>query len=42
LTREKGAAPTAAVRDTAGTLGRLYGARTTPQYAIIDPEGVPR
>jgi hypothetical protein len=39
LTREKGAAPTAAVRDTAGTLGRLYGARTTPQYAIIDPQG---
>jgi hypothetical protein len=42
LTREKGAAPTAVVRDTAGTLGRLYGARTTPQYAIIDPEGVLR
>ena len=42
MTREKGAAPTAAVRDTAGTLGRLYGARTTPQYAIIDPEGVLR
>jgi hypothetical protein len=37
LTREKGAAPTAAV-----TLGRLYGARTTPQYAIIDPDGVLR
>ena len=42
LTREKGAAPTAVIRDTAGTLGRLYGARTTPQYAIIDPEGVLR
>ncbi|HYH80046.1 MAG TPA: redoxin domain-containing protein [Longimicrobium sp.] len=41
-TREKGAAPTAAVRDTAGTLGRLYGARNTPQYAIIDPQGVLR
>ena len=40
LTREKGAAPTAVVRDTAGTLGRLYGARNTPQYAIIDPQGV--
>lgn len=39
---EKGAAPTALVRDTAGTLGRLYGARTTPQYAIIDPQGVLR
>jgi hypothetical protein len=42
LTRDKGAAPAAVVRDTAGTLGRLYGARTTPQYAIIDPQGVLR
>ena len=42
LTREKGAAPSAVVRDTAGTLGRLYGARTTPQYAIIDPQGILR
>jgi hypothetical protein len=40
--REKGAAPTAIIRDTAGVLGRLYGARNTPQYAIIDPEGVLR
>jgi hypothetical protein len=42
LTRDKGAAPTAVIRDTAGTLGRLYGARTTPQYAIIDPQGMLR
>ena len=42
LTREKGASPTAVIRDTAGVVGRLYGARTTPQYAIIDPEGVLR
>ena len=42
LTRDKGAAPTAVVRDTAGALGRLYGARNTPQYAIIDPQGVLR
>jgi hypothetical protein len=42
LTEEKGAAPTAVVRDTAGALGRLYGARNTPQYAIIDPQGVLR
>lgn len=42
LTREKGAAPAAVIRDTAGTLGRLYGARNTPQYAIIDPQGVLR
>ena len=42
LTREKGAAPTAVIRDTAGVLGRLYGARNTPQYAIIDAQGVLR
>lgn len=41
-TRKKGAAPTAVIRDTAGALGRLYGARNTPQYAIIDPQGVLR
>ncbi|HEX6040793.1 redoxin domain-containing protein [Longimicrobium sp.] len=41
-TRDKGAAPTAVIRDTAGALGRLYGARNTPQYAIIDPQGVLR
>ena len=40
--KDKGAAPTGLIRDTAGTLGRLYGARTTPQYAIIDPQGVLR
>ena len=42
LTREYGAAPAAVIRDTAGTLGRLYGARNTPQYAIIDAQGVLR
>src|SRR5688572_17250985 len=42
LTQEKGAAPVAVIRDTTGTLGRLYGARNTPQYAIIDPQGVLR
>ena len=42
LTREKGASPTAVIRDTVGTLGRLYAARNTPQYAIIDPQGVLR
>jgi hypothetical protein len=42
VAREKGAAPDAIVRDTAGTLGRLYGARNTPQYMIIDPQGVLR
>jgi peroxiredoxin len=42
LTAEKGATPNAVIRDTAGTLGHLYGARNTPQYAIIDPAGVLR
>ena len=42
LTQEKGAAAAGVIRDTAGTLGRLYGARNTPQYAIIDPQGVLR
>lgn len=42
MARDKGAAPTAIVRDTAGVLGRLYGARNTPQYAIVDPQGVLR
>ena len=42
MARKKGAAPTAIIRDTAGVLGRLYGARNTPQYEIIDPQGVLR
>ena len=42
MMRERGAAPAAVIRDTAGTLGRLYGARNTPQYSIIDPQGVLR
>jgi alkyl hydroperoxide reductase subunit AhpC len=42
MARDKGAAPTAIIRDTAGVLGRQYGARNTPQYAIIDPRGVLR
>src|SRR5688572_28592399 len=40
--QDKGASPTAIIRDTAGVLGRLYGARNTPQYAIVDPQGVLR
>jgi alkyl hydroperoxide reductase subunit AhpC len=35
-------ASTAIVRDTAGTLGHLYGARNTPQLFVIDPKGVLR
>lgn len=40
--KDKGATPTAIIRDTAGVLGKLYGARNTPQYAIVDPDGVLR
>jgi peroxiredoxin len=33
------AAPTAAILDPSGTIGRLYGAKTTPHMFVIDPEG---
>lgn len=33
------AAPTAALLDPTGTIGRLYGAKTTPHIFIIDPTG---
>ncbi len=33
------AAPTAALLDPTGAIGRLYGARTTPHIFIIDPTG---
>ena len=39
---ERKAASSFVVRDTAGTLGRLYGARTTPHLYVIDPQGVLR
>jgi peroxiredoxin len=39
---EKQAAPSFVVRDTAGVLGRMYGARNTPQLFAIDPQGVLR
>jgi alkyl hydroperoxide reductase subunit AhpC len=39
LVKEKGAAPTAYVVDTAGAIGRAYGARSTPHMFIIDPKG---
>ena len=39
---EKKAASSFVVRDTAGTLGRLYAARTTPHLYVIDPQGVLR
>ncbi len=40
LTEEKEAAPTAVLIDEEGEVGQRYGARTTPQMVVIDPEGV--
>ena len=39
LTRQKRAAPTAVLLDHDGTVGHLYGARTTPHVFLIDPAG---
>jgi hypothetical protein len=39
LTKERGAAPSAVLLDPQGTLGRLYGAKTTPHMYVIDPQG---
>ncbi len=39
LQREKNAAPAAYLIDAAGTVGRAYGAQTTPHMFIINPEG---
>jgi peroxiredoxin len=33
------AAPTAAILDASGTIGRLYDAKTTPHIFVIDPAG---
>jgi hypothetical protein len=38
--RRMKAAPTAALLDPTGDLGHLYGAKTTPQMFIINPDGV--
>jgi len=37
--REMKAAPTAAILDPTGTIGRLYSAKTTPDMFVIDPQG---
>ena len=37
---KSGAAPTAALLDSAGTLGHLYDAKTTPHMFVINPQGV--
>jgi peroxiredoxin len=33
------AAPTAAILDPSGTIGRMYDAKTTPDMFVIDPQG---
>lgn len=38
-TAEQKAAPTTTLLDPNGTVGKLYGARTTPHMYVIDPEG---
>jgi len=37
--REMKAAPTAAILDPSGTIGRAYDAKTTPDMFVIDPQG---
>lgn len=37
--KDKGGAPTATLMDADGTIGRAYGARTTPHLFVIDPQG---
>jgi len=38
--KEENASPTAYLVDADGTVGKLYGAKTTPHMFIIDPKGV--
>ncbi|MFQ6037522.1 MAG: thioredoxin family protein [Candidatus Aminicenantales bacterium] len=40
ITEEKHAAPTAVLLDPEGTVGKLYGAKTTPHMFIIDKQGI--
>ncbi len=42
LIAEKKAAPTAVLLDESGTVGKTYGAKTTPHMFVIDKEGVLR
>ena len=39
MVKEKGAAPTALLLDHDGTVGKMYGAKTTPHLFVINPEG---
>jgi len=40
LNEHRGATPTNTVLDNDGSIGKLYGATNTPQFFIIDPQGV--
>lgn len=40
LTTVRGASPSAVILDPSGTIGRAYGAKTTPHMYVIDAEGV--
>jgi peroxiredoxin len=40
LMQERSATPTAYLIDEKGTVGKLYGAKTTPHMYIVDPKGV--
>ena len=40
LNAEKKGSPTAILFDSTGTVGKLYGAQTTPHMYIIDPKGI--
>ena len=37
--KEQGASPTAVIMDQDGSIGRLYGAKTTPHMFVIDDKG---
>lgn len=39
LTKDRGASPTAILLDEGGTMGRAYGAQTTPHMFVIDGAG---
>jgi peroxiredoxin len=39
LTQSRGAVPTAVLLDSSGTVGRQYGAKTTPHMFVIDKDG---
>ncbi|MGE0268376.1 MAG: thioredoxin family protein [Candidatus Omnitrophota bacterium] len=40
IMENSGAMPTAYLFDTDGTVGKMYGAKTTPHMYVINPEGV--